>query len=894
MLRAWSLATENDSLIPVWDCLVVAAWSSNGVALFEAGSQYGLCNVAGGLQCLQRNEGAYVNQWDRRKMCSLLAAGAIACASQAYASTQDQPTRPDGSSELGSIQGKDLSVKINSDGSYSVMRSGTSGAVVRSGVEADVNSQVLQSSAYPQHKVAQSEFHDEFGSGRKLTVTNTGLAGSPDLICTLKLYRDQPWGDIVVKVVNATDHSISVQAIRSVQVTSAPVISLDGPESADRILSDSYSEDRPQLAIRDLPDGPGGMHRAVESQLIYNRKSGDSLFLGALTSDRLLTIFHLKEQPAGDGTKILSYEVVATGTMEIVKGESLRRSPAAEQVSLSLPVSSGESLSSERLMFSVGSDYHAQLEEYGRVIRLLHKARVTTPTPIGWWSWTAYYFGLNQGAAITTAEWLAENLKKSGYQYYQIDEGYQYARGEYTTPDANLFPRGLGYVGDEVRRRGLTFGVWTAPFEVSDRAWVYENHKDWLLHNAAGELIHIGHVTVRNDPLYVLDTTNPGAQDYLKQTYTTLYNWGVRFIKMDFMDDTAVEGSYYRPNTTALEAQRIGLNIIRSSVGEGVVLDKDGSPMLNPVGIVDTGRISQDTGHTFDATRDAASGIAARYYMNRNFFVADPDAFTVSTQTVDDQAWHGGKHPTTLDEAKASIALAAVSGGMFEIGDDLPILGSAPERLALVKNTDLIDMARLGRSSTPIDLMTYELSDKQPSIFLLKEDNRQSILTVFNWTEDERKRSIDLKSLGLNEQGKYEISDVFDGKACCDVASNAINLVQPPHSVRVLKLIDSDVPATPPAFEVHSSAAAKAGEPVSFSAEAAPTGAPVLTCHWEFGDGTSLDGVTAAHAYTQAGTYSVQATAVSLDAATNSKTITVSISGNISTRFVPSAKKRPE
>ena len=129
--------------------------------------------------------------------------------------------------------------------------------------------------------------------------------------------------------------------------------------------------------------------------------------------------------------------------------------------------------------------------------------------------------------------------------------------------------------------------------------------------------------------------------------------------------------------------------------------------MLNPVGIVDAGRISQDTGHSFDASRDAASGIAARYYMNRNFFIADPDAFTVSTQTVDDQSWHGGQRPLTLDEAKVSIALAAVSGGMFELGDDLPTLGSSAERLALAKNADLIDMARLGRSSTPVDLMTY-------------------------------------------------------------------------------------------------------------------------------------------------------------------------------------------
>ena len=840
-----------------------------------------------------KDKGVYVEQWCKWTMCAILAAGAVAFGSPANASQSDQATTHDGMPALGSIQGKNLSVDINSDGSYSIKQAGIPGAVMRSDVEADTDSEVLRSSAYPQHKTVQSEFHDEFGSGSMLTVTHTGLAGKPDLVCTLRLYNDQSWGDLEVKVLNTTGHAITVQAIRSVHVTDAPVISLNGPVSADRILSDSYSEDRPQLAIRDLSDGPKGIHRAFGSQLIYNRESGQSLFLGALTSDRLLTIFHLKEQSAGADTQIVSYEAVATGTTEIMKQESLRHSPAAEQVSLSLPVNPGDSLSSERLMFAVGTDYHAQLEQYGRAIKLLHKARVDTPSPMGWWSWTAYYFGLNQGAAITNAQWLAENLKQLGYTYYQIDEGYQYARGEYSTPDVNLFPRGLGYVGDVVRHNGLTFGVWTAPFEVSDRAWVYEHHKDWLLHNAAGQLIHIGNVTNHTDQLYVLDTTNPGTQDYLKQTYSTLYNWGVRFIKMDFMDDSAVEGAYYRPNTTALEAQRIGLQIIRSTVGEDVVLDKDGSPMLNPVGIVDTGRISQDTGHTFGASRDAASGIAARYYMNRNFFVADPDAFTVSTQTVDDQSWHGGRHQLSLEEAKVSIALAAMAGGMFELGDDLPTLGASQERLALVKNADLMDIAHLGRSSTPTDLMTYAASDLQPSIFLLKEDKRQSILTIFNWTEGEQKHTINLTSLGLKETGDYQIAEVFGDQSCCTYSSNTINLVQPAHSVRMLKLIDKAMPAALPAFEVQSATLGKAGENLTFSGEVSPDETPVLKYHWDFGDGSATDGVKVHHTYTCAGEYDVHVTATGLDATVNSKDVKVQISGYIATRFIPAEKKRP-
>jgi hypothetical protein len=360
------------------------------------------------------------------------------------------------------------------------------------------------------------------------------------------------------------------------------------------------------------------------------------------------------------------------------------------------------------------------------------------------------------------------------------------------------------------------------------------------------------------------------------------------------MDDTAIEGSYFRPNTTAMEAQRIGLQIIRRAVGDGIVLDKDGSAMLNPVGLVDAGRISQDTGHTFEATRDAASGVAARYYMNRNYFIADPDAFTVSTQTVDDQSWHGGQRPLTLDEARVSIALAAVSGGMFEIGDDLPTLGASPERLSLVKNVDLLDMAKLGRASSPIDLMTYAPSDQQPSVFLLKESGRQAMLTVFNWTEKPRTRAINLAQLGLKESSSYKMVEIFGDQGCCDFSSGAINLIQKPHSVRMIKFVDSSVPAISPSLEVQSPGSGAAGETLTFKAQAVSSEAPALAFQWDFGDGTIGEGTDVNHAYTRAGKYQVTVTATGLDSVTNRKIVAVTISGEISTRFEPSKNRRAE
>ena len=618
----------------------------------------------------------------------------------------------------------EISLTVNAqEGSYQLsLHDGQ--VVLRSRVGAQVDHQWLRSSDYPRHQASESTFEDDLGSGRQVTVTCSGLDAKPDLVYVLQLYKQRPYGTVQVKVQNSAGQEVTVQAIRSVEAMGEPILNLGGAQSADRVLSDSFSEDWPDLALYDLGGVPGGMHRGAGSQLVYNRESKQSLFLGALTSDRFLTLMHLRAEGMGAKTKIASYTVESTGTTEVQKEFDLKDSPADDQVELSLPVKPGEDMVSERLMFEAGPNYHEQLLAYGDAVRRLHHARVSCETPIGWWSWTVYYGAINEGETLTNGDWQAEHLKSLGYKYFQIDEGYQYARGEYTTPNATQFPDGMRFVGHHLTGEGLTFGVWTAPFEVTSRAWVYEHHKDWLVHNAKGDPIPIGDVwNQKTDVLYALDTTHPGAQEYLRQTYKTLVRqWGVRFIKLDFMDTTAIEGYRYRPNTTTLEAQRIGLQIIRDTVGEDVVLDKDGSPMLNPVGLVDTGRISADTGHSFERTKNAASGIAARFYMQRNFFVNDPDAFNVTATHLMEHA--NERSSISLAAAEASIALSAVSGGMYEIGDDMPVLGSEKDRLALVENRELLNMAKVGRASTPLDLMTYEPEDGQPSIFFLREDQR--------------------------------------------------------------------------------------------------------------------------------------------------------------------------
>ncbi len=787
-----------------------------------------------------------------------------------------------------------LVIKVNKDdGSYAVAFPGSGADVLRAGAAVQVDGRWLHARDYPRHEVSQSETNGYLGQATEWQVRYTGVAGQPDLIYRLRAYASKPFGDIQVTVRNTTSRVIHVEDIRSLDATEGAIVDLGGPASADRVLSDSWSEDAPAITIHDLADTKNQLHRAVGSQLIYNLRSHESLFFGALTSDRLVTVLRLQlASSSGAQPRIANYEIDSTGTTELQTEYSLRHSPARDQVQLSLPVNPGGELSAEQVLFSLATDYHRQLDTYGSLIKEIHHARTSAPPLMGWWSWTAYYFGLDEGTAITNAQWEAEHLKSLGYDIFHIDEGYQYARGEYTTPDETLFPHGLASVYYKVHGLGLVPAIWTAPFEVSDRSWVYQNHQDWLVKNATGQPIHVGTVVDNKDPVYILDTTNPEAAKYLYQTYSTMTkDWGIRYIKIDFMDASAVEGYYYKRNTTALQAQRIGLGIIRDAVGNDVYLDKDGSPMLNPVGMVDYGRISQDTGHTFRASKDAATGIAARYFMNRNYFVADPDAFTVSTQTIRDQSWHESSKPLTLNEAEVSIALAAVSGGMFEIGDDLPALTKDPERLALIENQDLIDMIRLGNASLPLDLMNYAAADQQPSIFLLKEDRRQSILTVFNWTEVDRDHSIDLATIGLPATGSYVATNVLDSKETPALHGSILRLHQPAHSVRMIKIIDTRFEPAPPELTVQHPSAGDAGATLSFSAKCAEVN-PVLSYHWDFGDGVSVDGSEVNHAYTELGNYDVHLTAKGLDGVTAEAHYQIQVSGHIPTTFEPASNRR--
>src|ERR1700732_1543550 len=149
-----------------------------------------------------------------------------------------------------------LSMSVNAnDGTYQLAARGGQPIFV-SRVAAQVNHEWLRSSDYPNHVASESGFTDDLGAGRAITVTNSGLPGRADLVLVIQLYDQAPYAALQVSVQNKTQKTLTLQSVRALELSGNPLLNLGGRSSADRVLSsadrvlsDSYSEDRPALLL---------------------------------------------------------------------------------------------------------------------------------------------------------------------------------------------------------------------------------------------------------------------------------------------------------------------------------------------------------------------------------------------------------------------------------------------------------------------------------------------------------------------------------------------------------------------------------------------------------------------------------------------------------------------
>ena len=213
----------------------------------------------------------------------------------------------------------------------------------------------------------------------------------------------------------------------------------------------------------------------------------------------------------------------------------------------------------------------------------------------GWISWFAFFNKVTEQDMMKTADVVAEVLKPYGFEYFQMDDGYQRKNGtpEFWLTPKETFPRGLKFLSEYITGKGLKPGIWTAT-NFHDSAYAF-SHPDFFVRAADGK------PAFGNWIRYVPDGSNPAVLETLvKPLYRGLKEQGWQYFKVDALRHLRYEG--YNANTAYFKSRGIDrvetfrryAQTIRDEIGRETFMLGCWGIRPELVGIIDGCRIGDD------------------------------------------------------------------------------------------------------------------------------------------------------------------------------------------------------------------------------------------------------------------------------------------------------------
>jgi len=434
--------------------------------------------------------------------------------------------------------------------------------------------------------------------------------------------------------------------------------------------------------------------------------------------------------------------------------------------------------------------------------------------PIIWGSWTAYYNEARESDIVSNADWIGTNLKPYGFQYVQIDDGYDRGKdeGHYWIENWNktLFPHGPEWLTKHIKSGGLKPGIWLVP---NSYAGAYKEHPDWYLHDKSGKPV-IDYSTP------ALDYTNPAVQEWLKKLFSKLKEWGFEYFKFDgelplpvYLPDVD-KTKLFNKSEDLLAAYRNRLNLIRSVIGpetfvEGCVA---GSP-LNGIGFFNSCFNGSDMYNSWKGSYAVFSSINANAFLNHIVtYVMPGEGIDVSpvmsveesiknmtpsaievVKTREDPFTGFG---TTLPEARTLVSIVSLTGVAYPLTS---VMSRLPEvRVNLLKMTmptmPILPVDLFGRGAAiEWDIFKHTTPDayihNYPEIFDLKVNAKSGIYDVAgftNWRGETVSKEISfLDKLGLDSTIPYVVFDFWNQKLI-GVFRDSMEIDIESHDTRVL------------------------------------------------------------------------------------------------------------
>lgn len=437
-------------------------------------------------------------------------------------------------------------------------------------------------------------------------------------------------------------------------------------------------------------------------------------------------------------------------------------------------------LRSEKLYvdFSAASPFVA-LENYAKsASAAAGTVKWSGPVPNGWNSWGAYRKDINEQIILDNLEFMARKLKPVGFDYFQIDAGWQQADGDWDA-HPERFPRGMKWMAEQIRLQGLKPGIWLAPFQASASSRLATEHPDWFLPKT-------GLVAQQMDEnLLLLDLTLPEVKTWLRNLFHKVaHEWGYEWVKIDFAYYAIFAEGMSDRSVTGLEAYRNAMNIVRDAVGEDVFFLGVAAVGAN-YDIAHGVRITYDVmprwedkrGPMSQGVKDTARNVARRYFIHGNIWINHPDLLYFT-------------EPLTPDEQRCWATVVGLSGGVVKLGDKL-----------VEMSDEAIDNLRkmlpiYGRAARPVDLFAHE----NPEVWDLKVDDggKGHILGIFHWgenvgggikprTEEPRAIVVDLTELGEPKEQAFLAYEFWEGKFL-GIQQGSMRVQMEPRTVKVIAL----------------------------------------------------------------------------------------------------------
>jgi len=435
--------------------------------------------------------------------------------------------------------------------------------------------------------------------------------------------------------------------------------------------------------------------------------------------------------------------------------------------------------------------------------------------PAIWCSWTAYYADAREDDIVRNTDWLSANLKDYGFNYVQIDDGYDRGpNGEHywiEKWDPAKFPHGPKWMTAYIKSKGLHPGLWLVP---NAYAGAVEAHPDWYLRNTKGEII-------RDYSTPALDSTHPGVQAFLRQLFATLVDdWGFEYFKFDGEHalpqyaPTVDRSRLHDPGIDPVVAYRQRVALIREAIGPKTFVEgcPAGTP-LNAIGYYNSFFNGDDVYNNWAGMYAFFSSINANAFWNHVVgYLMPAEGIDVGVPMTEAEA--ATKRPrsfietarsrqagltgfgTTMAEARTLATYAGLTGVAYPLASVMPELPA--ERAALLQQTmppqpilpiDLFSRGTDMRWGRFKDVRPDDYIHNYPEVLDLKVNaasGTYDVVAVTNWRGEPATRSLSFgDTLGLPAATRYAVFDYWQQRLL-GVFTGSLTLEVEPHDTRVV------------------------------------------------------------------------------------------------------------